>query len=1254
MSYEFNGLLDSVLPNVYINKITLEQLNSQPPSHNKYDVTPHIDQSKTPEREVQVTATTTEIVTEPNLTAGYGSYEDKLRVIFDLFLEIPNVDSDDFWSFLFDDDITKHLSLKLLVLAGAGGKEQYLRLLNPANTWAQVTDVVDLLENGNPVDWDLVEHDDYHYENKTSLFAELIDPGKFIGSKTADTGDISDSQRLAYVKQKYAKTLPDGTVVYKIPIRMEARLNGAFPTDLAAIAYCGLDVSEIFQGMASAGASGAQINLAKTNAFGRMAMEVIIQNKRIQQSGMIFFVSNDQSVATDQDLSAKREAAFNHLKGQLWFGNVQLKKLPKKDRYMAGSNQKGYESTEAMKPFLDYVTVPNRRIQDFRQVATIQKQIANFNPVTNLVFGGDYIDLRAKATGTSFENLAVFSNLLSSVDKFEHIKLFFSIDWGKLIKKYCAIPALLDKLSQPGAPGINQLLGDSPSPLSFKVYRKRVDAGSEVGDNTNEQLIYNGYPNLYYFGAYHPDVGAAGKPTISSLAPVKLDSAATSFNGYHRHYSFTDYGVNRGKGNFKYSIEIEIYDPTLDYFKDQLKLAKLAISKLKKYMYLANGTHGNQLYYNSYLGEFEEEFKILATSGTDKIEGLGFGDTLPSPISDALGTLQFMTGILRSNYTAANAAIETVDTKPSIGGLTPAITNMLNPYTATPDSITAVYEIFTTLTAQLRNFIKSFSTVKKPKIDSALGASGNKIEENFTTTPVGAATPERKIMIRHDFDDLAELVDTTQMAAGYDFFADLKNTSKYGVGLKLIPYDSYSEKSISETLKYFAIEGSSPHLRIPLQLSSLADDKGKILSGKSVFADTEFTQGQFFTLGTNSPGSPSNPFGTQFTKLPKSIKSANEENEPWKLINNVIRYKLNLLGNPGKYSYLGYDDNDNIPGSEFIGPTMERILKEYQTLAHKGAVFVHEQYAKPGDPAMSKGIIGPLDYVASDSEPVQDEQAPPPESESSDNPLPPYYSSQLWFLPEPATKVPWAANVGQERFLLALIMQSCFNLKFNDIKLGSFNANIIKSITSKYLSSFVPSKDKGFKISIKKTWEPWVKAALDNLPNQILVLVANHNKNIKSNINPKMYYLGNDKLYNSAEEGTDQETMFAQDFGTFWFQHQNLVEVQYLSGYKKVTQGGNLNKYENSMGSSVINSPVWKPLKAKTAQNFNKDADGLLLCRLKKYRHPLFTNKRAYDILDLPLYDEHFLMLVGSQLNARDALQPYPPSLMIKTQEPSI
>ncbi|MAF24194.1 hypothetical protein CL634_01205 [bacterium] len=1143
MNYEFNGLLDSALPNVYVNKITLERLYSKPLSTNKYDMMPHIEPS-----------------TEQEAAMGlkYASDTESLKIVVDMFLEIPNVESDDFWNFLFDSDITELMSTYLMIFHGDEGKNWFMYTMNQQpGTGSTGTTLLSYLASLSPSPAGI------QLETTTGMF-----------------GTESNSS-LEHIKQKYAKTLPDGTVVHKIPVRMEAQLSsGAFPKNLAVAAWCTLDADSVMNTLQYTDASYEDI--ASINLIGRVATEVIIKDNKIQDRGMMFFISENQ----------EDNEAFNHLKGQLWLGGVHKHN----NRYMAGNNH-----MTQLHPYLDYIMVPNTRIHDFRQVATIQKQIMNFNPMTEAVFGGNGTDLRSTKNNaaSSFDNPAIFSNLISSIDSAGRTKLFFSVDWGRLIKKHGAVPALLDKLVSsntiPGA--LDQIFGEAP--LSIRVFRERQTTSNKAINRADKELIYDGYPEPSYAT---PRSFPLAVSTL--LADIELGQGFSA-KGWLRHYTFTDWDVGKiTSGVYKYSIEIVIKDPTLNFLIGRLNEKLIpATDVLKLYTLLANGsaTAGSgklegtatTSYYNSYLGEFEEGFKVEA-----KVYGFGSGVNAPLPvkITDAVTDIKFLTSVMRSRNVSPHAGVQ--DENSNIDSLdwSSLLKGMLNPSTASPDSIVTVYNIFNTLTGQLRNFIQSFAIAKLPKTDTTGGDPNLK---NLTKTPGG--TPQRKIKIEHTFEDS---VNTMYMDGAYDFFGSLAD-SWNGQGLKRISYEKYLERSQDEHGKYFKPTTEN----IPIGFQNYRQNNEIFYAS----IDVQSTKGRFFTIPQES--------ANLSVVLPSSIKSVEEENSYWQLINNVIRYKFNLLGNPNEASWLGY--NPATQGSPYgleVGDVMERILKEHQALHYKNAIIIQDREILPINPIITEGILElPEISFPNATQFPGDSITAIPQNENTgidSDPLPNNAQNEQEidiFFP---TKWEYTSNVGQERFLLSLIMDSYFNLNTYDIKLGAFNPRLSMSPMGIYLNSFMPK-------GLDRSPENAVKTVIERMPPSTVSLIINTEK--PEELPASTRYVGNpqNKLYVGSD--SDNTTMFIDKFGMFWFKHQNLVEIQYLSSYANTEPlPGPSVKFEDTYNSSVM-APVWTALDLNTVQQLTTGGAGRLLCRFKKYRSSFF-NREAYNTLDLPLLDEYFFL----------------------------
>jgi len=1169
MNYEFNGLLDAALPNVYVNKITLERLSTKPLSENKYDLMPHI--APTEEQ-------------AGSLTPTYGTTADSLKVIVDMFLEIPSVEDNDFWNFLFNGDVAEFLSTSLMVFSGTDGKTYFTDLMGQTNSAFK--------------DIFLMTYDSFSVENFHNFIAAGgLDLGSSVQliSQTGmfDNSTLSKMEDVAHQKQhtmqKYTKTLPDGTVVYKVPLRMEATIDsGPFPTDLAIIAYCTLDVDNIINSLSEYGATAEDI--ASINLMGRVATEVIIRNNKVQDKGMMFFISENQE-------DEAHNKAFNHLKGQLWFGSVHKHGT----RYMVGNKH-----SAEIHPYLDYIMVPNTRIHDFRQVATIQKEIINFNPGVEEVLGKPSVDLRAtkNSNPASLDNPGLFSNLISSVDRTGRVKLFFSIDWGKLIKNRCAVPGVLDKMANSTGTTNWDILNHQP--LSFRVFRERQaggnsNNGAKAINRTNRELIYDAWPSEGY--SPHPKAGEI----MSSLQSVNL-GAGFSASGFLRHFTFTDWSAETiDKGMYKYSIEIVTKDPTLDYLIALLKNNFTpALAALKSYVYIASGTGTTagkaQQYYDSYLGEFTKEFKLEA-------EKLGFSDgangALPTNIQQTIQNIKFLTSIMKPG-TIASATSD--DLSPPVDWVA-LFKGMLNPSSASPDSIITVYKIFETFTAQLRNFVESFAIAKIPKTNSAVDANGAPILKQFTKMPIGAATPQKRITIEHAFEDF---VNTHNMAAAYDFFGDVADPQN-GLGLKKIYFNNYGSRSQKDWEKYF--KGGTKNVLIGFQNYK----KNNEIFYTSV--DVERSKGRFFTIPSDAT--------SVSVVLPKSIKDPGEENSYWQLINNIIRYKFNLLGNPNEPSWLGYGQPDASPPGLEISDTMERILKEQQSLYYKNAIVMQDR-PPTVDRTMTEGIVEmPNEFLGPGRNLSFDQDILIPQNENmgvDSDPLPnnakDSEAADIMF----PTKWDYATNISQERFLLSLIMDSYFNLDTYDIKLGTFDTKISNAPVGLYLNNRIPWGDNPALAANA------VKSGIEIMPASLQSLIVNNTPNAAEldKLSPATKYVSGNKdntLYDS--QSADNITMFINNFGEFWFKHQNLVEMQYLSGYDTTLPTPGPSKKFGDVYTSSVKSPVWTPMNMNVAASLFNAGGGSVLCRFKKYRSSFF-NREAYNILDLPILDEYFFLEINA------------------------
>jgi len=1303
-SYDHNGLISSILPNAYINRITLEGANAalnKLAANRESAIEAHIEPRISPGQGMEFSGWTGDPTEDKYID------QSKLKVTYDLFAEIPQGSSilemalQD--SFANDPDnsyvdIFQFIKIRVITFKGNEAVKFYRHLIGESvdnNKYANNLFIENILGGS----W-LGQNTNLDYNiDFTITEAPIFDPNSNTSIVPAnDAGDDPQNysgKGLDYYKQKFKHQMPDGSIVYKLPVRLSQELSGPdcpFPNELAAIATCVLDTDSIIEQFPFYYHPGATKTFTdainEITKFGRHATELIIRGGNVVKKGMIFFISTDQEHEPHIN-------AFKHLEGQLWFGGVHKAG----DRFMAGNKH-----TSKLHPYLDYVLVDNNRVVDFRQIALIKKQMFNMQSSSDEVFGGNYINLQTKVGTADFGELSCFSNLISSVNTDRRIKLYFCIDWGKLIKRYSAMPRLLDMLAN--TPVELRSFLDTTRPISFKIYRKRQDISHDVVNQTGRELVYDGYPSIYYFGnqTFLDTKGELLPPEnwpnpISALAPVNIDygpgpgTSPTKWAddiGMLKHYTFTDNDIQKiSKGVFEYSLEIEIYDPTLQYLVTHYQTIKKGLSDLKLYVRLANGT-SNTLgkgvinYFNPYTGVFDNAFLQEAHNLGYNVSLDSGALQLPNLVDNAIQSVIKMIFLFRKD---ANYPFSLLDNFKS----------MLNPTTTTPDAIGAVYDMVNTVATNLRKLINSFTTKKIPKTDTAKGPDG-KIELIFTKSTAGTSEiPKRKIEIIHNFDDLSEHVNTIYADAGYEFTGpdDLPNISSKSIGLKSIFREHYIAYSNLEINNYFK-DAENLTLSLPFAPST-APGSVQLANPISVHE----TAGRYLRV----------PSG--YTHLPNSIVHKYNENDYWMVINNILRYKHNLLGNPTNAdaktgmdlsdfnnfkSALGYGLDDKIPGSAFIAPQMERILKEYQTLSHNGVYFAHFEDVPGDDPIVSTKTIEGSDKVSvwqksdsnDDSSGAQDGTA-----ESWDNnndPVPDNASAAnedkdneqkkaAW------TKIPWAKNVGQEQFLLSLVVSNYLNPNIFNLKLGSFNPLLLKAAIHMSYNNFAIRYYDYYK---KFYWADLgpaggnKKVIIRNiirdhyyrtLPYQTIALILNHTENRVSLNSNFSYYPVNltstasEALYletpmipgTSLEQVINDKNMSIDKFGQFWFNHQNLGEVEYLNGYKysvplpkKVVADTTLNtegekvtkkypfadqidlgtKFED-ISTHCVKAPDWRPLSINLLNSWTPAFHGHLLCRIKKYRDPMFSAE-IYDVLDLPVYDEYFFINVeqDAQINA--------------------
>ena len=100
----------------------------------------------------------------------------------------------------------------------------------------------------------------------------------------------------------------------------------------------------------------------------------------------------------------------------------------------------------------------------------------------------------------------------------------------------------------------------------------------------------------------------------------------------------------------------------------------------------------------------------------------------------------------------------------------------------------------------------------------------------------------------------------------------------------------------------------------------------------------------------------------------------------------------------------------------------------------------------------------------------------------------------------------------------------------------------------------------------------------------------------------------------------------------YWFLHQNIVKVEYLSGYEESLDPAGLKNNDNpylidesvNIKTRELKKPVWRTLDSKTIGNIQSGKR--VLCKISRYKYPYYIDNNLVKALDLPLINNYFIM----------------------------
>jgi len=300
--------------------------------------------------------------------------------------------------------------------------------------------------------------------------------------------------------------------------------------------------------------SGTGTSIGEQN--GKVASERVIENGKVVSTSFIFRTST----------------------GEIWSGPIHR---------MSDGRWMTYSAHGVGSVYLTRESVPNTKVQDFRDVKEIQKLQIDLSPVENEIFVPE-----GQTKLLTNDRLAVprkhfyFSDIWLSRDSDGDARFMFGWDFKNFIKRNARYGKLFDNSSSE----IREKIGRLSKIHSMEIYRKRVKnitTQNQLGspwrgevdfdkDAEPELIAVSGEKN----GGFLSTENELG--SIRQSRPVLTDSA--------RHEGFKFYtGMDKTMrsitdGEYEYGVAVYVQDGTVEYLKQRLEILSQCRHKLHQYL----------------------------------------------------------------------------------------------------------------------------------------------------------------------------------------------------------------------------------------------------------------------------------------------------------------------------------------------------------------------------------------------------------------------------------------------------------------------------------------------------------------------------------------------------------------------------------------------------------------------------------------------------------------------------------------------
>jgi hypothetical protein len=552
--------------------------------------------------------------------------------------------------------------------------------------------------------------------------------------------------------------------------------------------------------------------------------------------------------------------------GNIWTGP---RHFMEDDTWQTGHGPVGGVSLEKDK-------IPNTLIHDYRDAKEkLQLDLLALGRELSL------IKRSVKVANGDFKlpkKIAYFSEMHLSRDNRENCRFFFSIDYGKLIREGTKYGSYFHN--------DHAKLVNSAKIRSLKIVRKRVQEAQSINkllsptttkknfeiESPLETVALSGeiVPGKFLSTTYKTKglTNGAAEVVYGSISEIKLDLVQTI--GV-RHFTGIDLTINKISGLYKYGVEIEIEDNTVQALLRVLVELTNAKAKLEQYYAEATQPDNFDVLTNRFTRKFISKKKRQARrSRPGQLPWIG-------PVGTYIDALE----ILYNTNTRPGL-------KSSTRQLAKSLWTYSSPRTGNPQGIHIFIEMVKDAISRLSEMLGMSSSL------SPGGFNVNNISGKNKATSV--KTPMRTFKTTKFFSNIFDA--SVPKDTGYDYLpyngAFIKSMLK-SPGLSSVSAAAYTKRVDKETLKYFKTLDTSVNIRSGDMILTNTD---RMINSKFSFLSPSYTKLNsvkptwLLRRGTNA----------RSAALLQEIQIGTQRYNALMSLSKTLPYSRGPLGSPGRRS----------------------------------------------------------------------------------------------------------------------------------------------------------------------------------------------------------------------------------------------------------------------------------------------------------------------------------------------------------------